>query len=127
MQGENNMQVMNEEKLIGVDERLCKLVRLVNEEIKICVCCGYRGKEEQDRAFLQGLSKLKYPKSKHNKTPAKAVDLAPLTIDNKINWKDINSFILLNNCVQKHASILEIKIIWGGGFKIRDYVHYELG
>jgi peptidoglycan L-alanyl-D-glutamate endopeptidase CwlK len=41
------------------------------------IVCGHRGKEDQDRAFNEGKSKLKYPRSKHNKIPSEAVDAAP--------------------------------------------------
>jgi peptidoglycan L-alanyl-D-glutamate endopeptidase CwlK len=41
------------------------------------IVCGHRDKEAQDQAFAEGKSKLKYPRSKHNKTPSWAVDAAP--------------------------------------------------
>jgi len=57
-----------------------KLQDLFNEVIKYYDCtiiCGHRGKEDQNKAFAEGKSKLKFPKSKHNKLPSKAVDVAP--------------------------------------------------
>ena len=41
------------------------------------IVCGHREKEDQDKAFAEGKSKLKYPQSKHNKIPSMAVDAAP--------------------------------------------------
>ena len=41
------------------------------------IVCGHRDKEAQDRAFAEDKSKLKYPRSKHNKIPSEAVDAAP--------------------------------------------------
>jgi peptidoglycan L-alanyl-D-glutamate endopeptidase CwlK len=37
----------------------------------------YRNEEDQNKAFNEGKSKLKYPQSKHNKIPSLAVDIAP--------------------------------------------------
>lgn len=47
------------------------LQKLFNEVIKHYDCsviCGHRGQQEQDQAFHDGRSKLKFPQSKHNKT-----------------------------------------------------------
>lgn len=41
------------------------------------IVCGHRDKEDQDKAFAEGKSKLKYPQSKHNRIPSEAVDAAP--------------------------------------------------
>ena len=63
------------------------LIIFCNEFIKhydFAVICGHRGQEEQDKAYAQGFSKLKYPKSKHNSYPSLAVDLAPW--EGKIDW-----------------------------------------
>lgn len=48
------------------------------------VVCGHRGKAEQNDAYFKGNSKLKFPNSKHNTYPSKAVDLAPW--EGKIDW-----------------------------------------
>lgn len=42
----------------------------------ITVLCGFRGQAEQDRVFAAGLSKVEWPRSKHNQVPALAVDIA---------------------------------------------------
>lgn len=45
------------------------LSELAYEAIKkydFSILCGWRGKEEQDRAFNEGHSKLRFPNSKHN-------------------------------------------------------------
>lgn len=43
----------------------------------ITVACGYRGKLEQDAAFARGASKVRWPRSKHNRSLADAVDVLP--------------------------------------------------
>ena len=55
---------------------ICSLQNLFNEVIKDRDCtilCGYRGKEEQEKAVSEGNSKLHYPHSKHNYNPSCAV------------------------------------------------------
>ena len=39
--------------------------------------CGYRPQEEQDKAFENGFSKVKFPYGKHNRYPSIAVDAYP--------------------------------------------------
>lgn len=86
------------------------------------VLCGYRGEEEQNKAFKDGYSKLKFPKSKHNTYPSRAVDLAPYPLD----WEDIARFKELGVRMKKAAADKSIKIQWGGDWKMRDYPHFEL-
>jgi peptidoglycan L-alanyl-D-glutamate endopeptidase CwlK len=62
---------------------------LFNEVIKYFDCkiiCGFRNELDQNKAFEDGYSKLKYPNSKHNQVPSLAVDVVPYPID----WKDVN-------------------------------------
>lgn len=63
------------------------LIIFCNELIKyydFTIVCGHRGQEEQDKAYANGYSKVKYPNSKHNSYPSMAVDLAPW--EGKIDW-----------------------------------------
>jgi peptidoglycan L-alanyl-D-glutamate endopeptidase CwlK len=41
------------------------------------ILCGHRTEEEQDRAYVEGNSKLPWPESKHNTHPSIAVDVQP--------------------------------------------------
>lgn len=99
---------------------------IMNEAIKeydFSVLCGVRDKEEQDRVFNQGYSKVQYPNSKHNKAPSIAIDIIPYPID----WNNIERFKDLSKIVLKIAEMLEIKLNWGGNWKsFKDYPHYEL-
>jgi peptidoglycan L-alanyl-D-glutamate endopeptidase CwlK len=82
------------------------------------VLCGHRGQEAQDTAFKQGASKLKWPNSKHNKTPSLAVDIAPYPV----NWQDHKAFEAQRSEVLSLASELGIRIrviSW-------DLPHFEL-
>jgi len=94
------------EKLDTCQPALQRLIKAVAEEIPLQVICGYRGQAEQDKAFAEKKSKLKFPQSKHNTTPSNAVDIAPLKIvDGKriIDWNDIELFKAMLEIVKKHA------------------------
>jgi peptidoglycan L-alanyl-D-glutamate endopeptidase CwlK len=71
-------------RLATCDARLQRLVTAVVARVDagelalvpdISVGCGYRNEADQNAAFDRGASKLRWPKSKHNKTPSQAVDL----------------------------------------------------
>lgn len=65
-----------------------KLLQLIFNEainhVDLTVLEGYRGEEEQNKAYNEGFSQVKFPNSKHNKYPSEAVDAVPFPID----WKD---------------------------------------
>lgn len=86
------------------------------------VLCGHRGKEDQESAVVRGTSKQHWPNSKHNTTPAQAVDLAPLPI----NWEDIKRFDDMCNKIARIAQALDIPIRQGRDFSFKDYPHTEL-
>lgn len=103
-----------------------ELQRLFNEVIKHRDCTileGHRGRERQDRFFAEGKSKLKYPMSKHNMIPSRAVDVAPWPLD----WDDKAGFDAFGHFVLGVAATLGIDIRWGGNFKsFYDGPHFEL-
>lgn len=92
------------------------------------VICGNRGEEDQNAAYNGGHSKLKFPQSKHNKSPSLAVDVVPYPID----WDDIDGFIKFGNYALGVADALydigmiKHRIRWGGNWKMLDYPHFEL-
>lgn len=105
---------------------------LFNEVIKVYDCaiiCGHRDEKEQNQAYRDGFSKLMFPKSKHNRLPAEAVDAVPYPID----WNNIERFEELGVLVLEIADMLYKerkiyrKVRWGGHFKsFKDYPHFEL-
>lgn len=110
------------------------LQRLFNEVIKTFDCtiiCGARSEADQNKAFLEGKSKQRWPTSKHNTFPSRAVDVAPAPID----WNDLERFVFFAGYVKCTADRLGIRIRWGGDWnsdtrtkdeKFRDYPHFEL-
>jgi len=102
---------------------LQRLFNLAVKEFDCSVLCGHRGKKPQNEAFDGGLSKKRYPNSKHNKRPSQAVDVVPYPVD----WDDINRFREFACIVFGIASRLGIRLRWGGNFKkFKDYPHWEV-
>lgn len=96
----------------GVDSGECHLVN------DITVLCGFRNEADQNAAFERGTSKLRWPHSKHNSRPARAVDIAPYPV----NWLNTAAFKTLREYVLKKAAELKLPvrtIEW-------DLPHYEI-
>ena len=51
--------------------------RVLQEVADISLICGHRGQREQNIAFEEGNSKVRWPHGKHNQLPSVAVDLQP--------------------------------------------------
>ena len=62
-------------RLLECHPDLQAIARELIKEIDVVVLCGHRGEMEQNVAYHDGKSKLRYPHSKHNKTPSLAIDL----------------------------------------------------
>lgn len=110
------------------------LQAVLNEVIKkvdFTVICGHRSQAEQDLAFHTGKSKLRFPRSKHNTTPSKAVDIAPYPID----WNNRERFYFLAGIVLGTADRMGIQLRFGGDWdrdgnitdnNFDDLVHFEI-
>jgi peptidoglycan L-alanyl-D-glutamate endopeptidase CwlK len=100
---------------------------------------GFRGEEEQNNAYYMNNSKLKWPESKHNKTPSLAMDLAPY-IKGQSYW-DREQVLFFAGMVVAVADVLyeqgnmKYRIRWGGdwdsdnNFKEHSFfdgIHFEL-
>lgn len=118
-------------RLASCDAKLQMVANAAIERIDFTVLCGHRGEREQTDAFERGMSKLKYPQSKHNKWPSHAMDLAPYPI----NWDDVGRFVALAHIVLAEAKRLGVNLRWGGDWnrngdwrdeKFRDMPHFEL-
>jgi peptidoglycan LD-endopeptidase CwlK len=76
---------------------------LAPPELDLSVVCGHRGEAEQNKAFAEGKSKLRWPFSGHNKQPARAVDICPY-IGGKLEWNDRNEFLLRQGALRLVAA-----------------------
>jgi len=118
------MPSFSEESFTELDschQDIRKILLVAIKIIDFKILQGYRGKEEQNKEFEKGNSKLKYPNSKHNKTPSLAVDIAPYPID----WNDLIRFAVLWGVIKTIAWALNIKLTWGGSWGW-DWGHIEL-
>jgi peptidoglycan L-alanyl-D-glutamate endopeptidase CwlK len=104
--------------------------------VDFSVICGFRSKEEQDKAVAAGNSKVKFPNSKHNKSPSEAFDIYPyskkfgLLLDTpavitKIMEKTgkskvdavryiLEEFMILAGVIKGVAASNRVPIRWGG-------------
>ena len=108
----------------GVHAKLIALATLVALKRDISITSGRRGEVEQNKIFEGGFSKLKYPRSAHNKTPSRAIDSTPYPCD----WDDLESFKVMRKDFYESASELGIKLKPIIKFKNEtfDYPHIEL-
>lgn len=121
-------------KLKTCDTRLALLAHEVDKVFPIQIICGERNEKDQEHAFNNGMSKLRFPNSKHNINHAKGrfkshaldavpdPDLNPATLD----WGDIKSFELMCLAFEQKADELGIKIRLGRDFSFKDMPHVEL-
>lgn len=101
----------------------------------ITVICTHRGKEEQNKAFAEKKSKLKWPDSKHNTLPSIAVDIAPYSSVSKIEWNNTKRFGYMAGLVIACAKARGYTVRWGGDWdsdgetedqNFHDLPHFEL-
>lgn len=123
--------IASKKRLETCDTRLQEICAEAIKEYDFIVLCGHRNKADQDEAYQKGNSKLKWPKSKHNANPSRAMDLSPYPLD----WKNLQRFKDLSKVILRIAGEKNIKIRWGGDFNMDgnqttndawDLPHYEL-
>src|SRR5882762_10065941 len=114
-------------KLATIDRKLYDICTEANKVMPFKVIAGFRNQEQQNADFAKGVTKLKWPDGKHNKSPSLAVDLAPDPID----WNDTARFYVLAGIMLAVASSKGIKLRWGGdwngNFDIKHNSFNDLG
>jgi peptidoglycan LD-endopeptidase CwlK len=120
----NVFSKVSRQRLDTCDTRLQKVMEAVLQRVNISIACGHRSKEEQDKAFKGGFSKLRFPKSKHNSNPSVAVDIIPYPSGYQATEKEWQD---LAKVVKEEAAKLGVEIVWGGDWKkFVDKPHFEL-
>lgn len=112
----------SKERLATCHQDLQDIMNDLIEVMDVSIICGHRGKEEQNKAFNEGNSKLQYPNSKHNKSPSLAVDVVPYPID----WNNLVAFERMCGIIEGIAYKRGIKIRLGRDFSFKDFPHIEL-
>lgn len=121
------------ENLDTCDSRLKQLALKVIEG-RDCACVwGYRGEADQNTAFAAKQSTKKFPDSKHNVFPSKAMDLVPC-INGKISWNTEQAY-QFNGYVMRIVEELGLPIKSGADWdmdhdvtdqKLHDPCHFEI-
>jgi hypothetical protein len=110
---------------------LQKLLMEAINYVDFSIVCGYRGRADQERAFLENKTEVHFPHSKHNSYPSKAVDVAPWPIE----WQDHEGFTLLAGILYGIARCrginIRLGVDWDGdGYveehNFKDRPHIEL-
>jgi peptidoglycan L-alanyl-D-glutamate endopeptidase CwlK len=119
------------DKLYTCDERLIQLFKIIIQYYDCTILEGHRNEEDQNQAFKEGKSKLRFPDSLHNRIPSLAIDVAPHPID----WSNRNSFYHFAGFVLGVARQMGLNIRWGGDWnqdnkiekqQFDDLPHFEL-
>lgn len=116
----------------SLDPRLQKVLLYIKDVLEIdhSLLCGHRGKEEQDKAYLGGNSKVQWPNSKHNTYPSLAVDVVPYirlgsakggvhwhNEDQQIRENYYRDMVRLATIIQMVAKLVfQTELRWGGDF-----------
>lgn len=117
--------------LISADKRLQQVMTEVIKHYDCTILQGHRGQAQQDEYYFKGLSKLRWPDSKHNIYPSLAIDIAPYPLD----WNDNVAFYYMAGLIKGVASTMGIALRWGGDWDsdtdfhdqtFFDLVHFEI-
>ena len=118
-------------RLDTCDPRLRELFNEIIRHYDCAILEGRRGKQTQNEYHRTGRSKLRWPRSKHNKTPSLAVDVAPYPVD----WNEGRRFYHFAGFVEGVASQMGLRVRWGGDWdgdrefsdqNFHDLPHFEL-
>lgn len=113
------------------------LQRIMNEVIKhvdIAITCGHRDEEDQEQAFREGKSHVRFPNSKHNSKPSRAVDFVPFILGKPV-WNNKDLICGIAFFIKGIAAGMGIKVRlgadWNGDFdtttdNFLDAFHVEL-
>ena len=90
---------------------------------------GFRGPKAQTDAFESGLSELKWPASRHNMKPARAVHVHPYPVDFEVidqsnPW--LARYHVLAGMMMAAGGLFNVELRWLGPTTLRDYAHWEL-
>ena len=126
----------SKEELATCHPLLQELFNEVIKHINCSVLVGRRDEAEQNEAFANKRSKLKYPDSTHNEEPSRGVDVAPwYKKAPHIRWWDTKKFYYFGGIVLGVATEMGINIRWGGDWDqdhdlgdqdFNDLVHFEI-
>ena len=127
----NRWSAASAARLATCDPRLQDLFDHVLQVMDCSILAGHRDEASQNSLYDAGKSQLRWPRSRHNTHPSRAVDAAPWPI----NWRDRERMTLFAGIVLGVADARGIPLRWGGDwdrdFQVSDnafddLVHFEL-
>lgn len=118
-------------KLAQLDHEFAQLLYEVVREFDCSIIWTHRNEQQQNDANELGFSKLRWPKSKHNQLPSRAVDVVPYPGGYQASYEqffEMATYILAEACKRG------LYVRWGGHWKNyngygmydRDWAHFEL-
>ena len=110
-----------------------RVIRRPDLPLDLSVLCGHRTRAEQDAAVARGASRLRWPKSKHNRTPSHAVDVAPF-VGGAVSWAWPHYHAVAPAIRAEWAAMQAeglvpagVGLVWGGDWQsFPDGPHWEL-
>lgn len=125
------------ERLATCHEKIRYVMHAAIQHHDFTILQGHRTREEQNEAFNNKRSLVKWPNSKHNIFPSQAIDIAPWWPEAPhIRWERRDEFILLAGIIIGIADQKGIAMRWGGNWdgdieiitdqKLVDLPHLEL-
>ena len=130
-----NFSNISSMRLKTCDHRLQDVFNEVVRTWDCSIICGHRSEEDQNKAYNEGRSKLKYPHSRHNGNPSKAVDVVPYYAGKGIDWNDAIGFAYFAGYVKRVGYDMGVNIRWGGDWdgdhrnkdqSFNDFPHFEI-
>lgn len=134
----HNLDKRSVQRLVTCTPQLIRIVCRVSLIFPIFVVCGHRDEADQNNAYEKGNTKVKWPNSRHNTYPAKAVDVMPKELTEtggiRLNWSDLKRFYFLAGHMRMAAHQEGFEIRWGGDWDMdteirdntfNDLVHFE--
>ncbi|MHA2163593.1 MAG: M15 family peptidase [Candidatus Thorarchaeota archaeon] len=106
-------------RLETLDRKLVDVLTLAIRIMDFSVLSTHRTMHEQEELYENGFSRKKFPNSKHNTYPSKAVDIAPYPID----WSEDDRFYVLAGVIRACAHKYGVKLRWGGDWDGDDDLH----
>jgi len=110
-----NFGAKSEERLNQCHASLKVILRQAIKHMDFSITCGYRGEEEQTKAYEtidangNRLSNAQYGESAHNFDISYAVDIVPYPVD----WADMERFCYLGGLMKGIAHAHGIPLTWG--------------
>lgn len=130
------MPYFSEESIENLETCDDRIQEILNEAIRytdFSVTEGYRNEEDQNRYYREGKSQLKYPESKHNKIPSKAVHVLPYPFP---GWENVAAFAYVAGYIIAVADQMGYRLRWGGNWdmdrriltdqEFDDLAHFEI-